>query len=261
MRRRHRALDHADPGGRTIRVAISRIKAADPSRRRGILLSNPGGPGGAGLDNTLRLRPALGDVADRYDLIGFDPRFLGDSTPVGCAPAAPAVPPGPVTSARQDFDRSVRAARDTARRCGRHGDNAVLLPHASSRNVARDMDAIRAALGERRLSYYGVSYGADLGAVYTQLFPRRADRMVIDSSTDPTATQYELFRSAGKPLEEALDAWAAGPPGATASTPWAGRPPRCGPVCSGSSTERSDARCRSPGSGSTPPSCGSCSGS
>lgn len=201
-------LDHADPGGRTIRVAISRIKAADPSRRRGILLSNPGGPGGAGLDNTLRLRPALGDVADRYDLIGFDPRFLGDSTPVGCAPAAPAAPPGPVTSARQDFDRSVRAARDTARRCGRHGDNAALLPHASSRNVARDMDVIRAALGERRLSYYGVSYGADLGAVYTQLFPRRADRMVIDSSTDPTATQYELFRSAGKPLEEALDAWA-----------------------------------------------------
>ncbi|MFI2312045.1 hydrolase [Streptomyces sp. CB00072] len=201
-------LDHADPGGRTIRVAISRIKAADPSRRRGILLSNPGGPGGAGLDNTLRLRPALGDVADRYDLIGFDPRFLGDSTPVGCAPAAPAAPPGPVTSARQDFDRSVRAARDTARRCGRHADNAALLPHASSRNVARDMDVIRAALGERRLSYYGVSYGADLGAVYTQLFPRRADRMVIDSSTDPTATQYELFRSAGKPLEEALDAWA-----------------------------------------------------
>ncbi|MEE1739316.1 alpha/beta hydrolase [Streptomyces sp. BE147] len=201
-------LDHRDPGGRTIRIAISRVKAADPSRRRGILLSNPGGPGGTGLDNTLRLRPALGDVADRYDLIGFDPRFLGDSTPIGCAPAAPAVPPGPVTSARADFERSVASARDTARRCGRHGDNAALLPHASSRNVARDMDAIRAALGERALSYYGISYGADLGAVYTQLFPRRADRIVIDSSTDPAATQYELFRSAGKPLEEALDAWA-----------------------------------------------------
>lgn len=70
------------------------------------------------------------------------------------------------------------------------------------------MDAIRAALGERRLSYYGVSYGADLGAVYTQMFPRRADRVVIDSSTDPSASQYELFQRAGKPLEEALDAWA-----------------------------------------------------
>jgi pimeloyl-ACP methyl ester carboxylesterase len=150
----------------------------------------------------------LKDVADRYDLIGFDPRFLGESTPIVCDPAAPAPAPGPTTSRREDFEQSVRSARDTARRCQEHGDNARLLPHATSRNVARDMDAIRAALGERRLSYYGVSYGADLGAVYTQMFPRRADRIVLDSSTDPAATQYELFQRAGRPLEEALDAWA-----------------------------------------------------
>ncbi|WP_242586533.1 alpha/beta fold hydrolase [Streptomyces sp. MST-110588] len=102
----------------------------------------------------------------------------------------------------------MRRARETARRCFAHGENAALLPHASSRNVARDMDAIRAALGEDKLSYYGVSYGADLGALYTQMFPRRADRVILDSSTDPDATQYELFRRAGKPLEEGLDAWA-----------------------------------------------------
>ncbi|GHC80867.1 alpha/beta hydrolase [Streptomyces flavofungini] len=202
-------LDYADPGGRTIQIAISRIKAASPSERRGILLSNPGGPGGTGLANTLALRPALKDVAKRYDLIGFDPRFLGESTPVSCAPAGPPRPPGPVTTPRADFDASVASARDTARRCQEHGDNAELLPHASTRNVARDMDAIRAALGEPRLSYYGVSYGADLGAVFTQLFPRRADRVIIDSSTDPAATQYELFQRAGGPLEEGLDEWAA----------------------------------------------------
>ncbi|MFE5089217.1 alpha/beta hydrolase [Streptomyces sp. NPDC056638] len=202
-------LDYSDPGGPTIRIAVSRIKAdAKRGKRRGILLSNPGGPGGTGLANTLYLRAALKDAADRYDLIGFDPRFLGESTPIACDPAAPTPAPGPTTTRREDFERSVRSARDTARRCRDHGDNARLLPHATSRNVARDMDAIRAALGERRLSYYGVSYGADLGAVYTQMFPRRADRIVIDSSTDPTATQYELFQQAGKPLEEALDAWA-----------------------------------------------------
>lgn len=202
-------LDYSDPGGATIRIAVSRIKAGTGhGKRRGILLSNPGGPGGTGLANTLLLRPALKDVADRYDLIGFDPRFLGESTPITCAPAAPTPAPGPTTTRREDFERSVRSARDTARRCREHGDNARLLPHATSRNVARDMDAIRAALGERRLSYYGVSYGADLGAVYTQMFPRRADRIVIDSSTDPSATQYALFQRAGKPLEEALDAWA-----------------------------------------------------
>lgn len=202
-------LDYSAPGGRTLQIAVSRIKAKASAQRRGILLSNPGGPGGTGLANTLALRPALKRVADGYDLIGFDPRFLGESSPITCAPAEPPTPPGPSTTPRTDFDASVRNARDTARRCREHGDNAALLPHASSRNVARDMDVIRAALGERKLSYYGISYGADLGAVYTQLFPRRTGRMVIDSSTDPAATQYELFQSSGEPAEEALDEWAA----------------------------------------------------
>ncbi|MFE0061034.1 alpha/beta hydrolase [Streptomyces sp. NPDC059003] len=202
-------LDYADPGGRTIRIAVSRVKAKDQAHRRGILLSNPGGPGGTGLANTLALKETLGKVGDQYDLIGFDPRFLGDSTPISCGPAGPQDPPRKKTSPRQDFEDGAARARRTADRCFAHGDNAALLPHASTRNVARDMDAIRAALGERKLSYYGVSYGADLGAVYTQLFPRRADRIVIDSSTDPDATQYELFQRAGKPQEAGLDEWAA----------------------------------------------------
>ncbi|MPY64341.1 alpha/beta hydrolase, partial [Streptomyces spongiae] len=109
------------------------------------------------------------------------------------------------TTPRRDFEASVRSARDLADRCRSAADR---LPHATTRDVARDMDLIRAALGERKLSYYGVSYGADLGAVYTQLFPRRVDRMVIDSSTDPARTQYELFQSAAGPLEAGLDEWA-----------------------------------------------------
>lgn len=134
-------LDHADPEGPTIEIAVSRIAATGAhGKRRGILLSNPGGPGGTGLANTLYLRPALKDAAGRYDLIGFDPRFLGESTPVTCAPAAPAPPAGPTTTRRAEFDRAVREARDTARRCQEHGDNARLLPHATSRDVARDMD-------------------------------------------------------------------------------------------------------------------------
>ncbi|AJC54162.1 alpha/beta fold hydrolase [Streptomyces sp. 769] len=202
-------LDWSVPDGRTIRIAVSRIKAKDRAHRRGILLSNPGGPGGSGLANTLALRPALRDVADHFDLIGFDPRFIGSSTPLGCGPVPAPAPPRERTSPRRDFEDGVARNRATAARCFAHGDNAALLPHASTRNVARDMDAIRAALGERKLSYYGVSYGADLGAVYTQLFPDRVDRMVVDSSTDPDTTQYELFRRAGKPLESGLDEWAA----------------------------------------------------
>ncbi|GHC82509.1 alpha/beta fold hydrolase [Streptomyces flavofungini] len=202
-------LDYADPHGRTIKVAVSRIKATAPeSERRGVLLSNPGGPGGTGLAYTLALRPALKDVAGRYDLIGFDPRFLGASTPITCDPAHRPAPPE-TTSPRADFEAAVRDGREDARRCHARGDNAALLPGASSRNVARDMDVIRAALGQRTLSYYGVSYGADLGAAYAQLFPRRVDRFVIDSVTDPAATQYEQFQRSGAPAERALDEWAA----------------------------------------------------
>ncbi|MFF0727424.1 alpha/beta hydrolase [Streptomyces sp. NPDC004134] len=202
-------LDYAAPHGRTIDIAVSRIRAtAEPSQRRGILLANPGGPGGPGLDYPLALSPVLGDVAGRYDLIGFDPRFLGDSTPLGCTP--PAGPPAPAAgNHRQLFDATVASARDMAQRCGRPRGNAALLPHATSRNVARDMDAIRAALREPALSYFGVSYGADLGAVYTQLFPRRADRIVLDSGTDPSLTQYELFQVTGPAAEAGLDDWAA----------------------------------------------------
>lgn len=203
-------LDYAEPGGRTIEIAVSRVEATAPAdHRRGVLLTNPGGPGGTGLAYTLALRPALKGVAGRYDLIGFDPRFLGESTPLVCDPARRPPPPGPTTSPRADFEASVRAGREDARRCHERGDNRALLPHASSRNVARDMDVIRAALGQRTLSYYGVSYGADLGATYTQMFPRRVDRFVVDSVTDPAATQYEQFRRSGAPAERALDEWAA----------------------------------------------------
>ncbi|MGA4840683.1 alpha/beta hydrolase [Streptomyces sp. G45] len=202
-------LDYADPGGRTIDLAVSRVKAKDRAHRRGILLSNPGGPGGTGLATTLALRDTLKGVADQYDLIGFDPRFLGGSTPITCGDPGPQDPPRARTSPRRDFEDGVARARRTAERCFAHGDNAALLPHASTRNVARDMDAIRAALGEPKLSYYGTSYGADLGAVFTQLFPQRADRIVIDSSTDPAKTQYGLFRGAADAQEKGLDEWAA----------------------------------------------------
>ncbi|RKS76975.1 TAP-like protein [Actinomadura pelletieri DSM 43383] len=199
-------LDYTAPGGRSLKVAISRIEG-DPVHRRGILLANPGGPGGQGLDFGIALKSAMKDVADRYDLIGFDPRFVGRSSPLTCGQ----IPwwlrsPG---FRRSDFDKAVDMVRDIARRCQDHGDNAALFPHASTRNVARDMDVIQAALGAPKLSYYGASYGADLGAVYTQMFPGNADRIVLDSSTDPAKTQYALMRSVAAHQEAALDEWAA----------------------------------------------------
>ncbi|MFG6194323.1 alpha/beta hydrolase [Nonomuraea sp. JJY05] len=199
-------LDYAAPTGRTIQIAISRIRATDPGRRKGVLLANPGGPGGPGLGFAAHLRATLKQVAGQYDLIGFDPRFVGESTPISCGS-------GQVWQRSPGFDRAGFDAmtddmRAIARRCASQKGNAGLLPYASTRNVARDMDLIRSALGETTLSYYGVSYGADLGAVYTQLFPHRAGRIILDSSTDPGATQYELFQRTGPRSETALDTWA-----------------------------------------------------
>ncbi|MEI5099598.1 hypothetical protein RB200_14670 [Streptomyces sp. PmtG] len=110
-------LDYADPAGRTLRIAVSRIRATAPAgQRRGVLLSNPGGPGGPGLASTLALRPALKGTADAYDLIGFDPRFLGESTPLTCDPARKRPDPGPTTTPRREASRShwPRAARTRA---------------------------------------------------------------------------------------------------------------------------------------------------
>ncbi len=198
-------LDHAKPGGATVGIAISRIRATDPARRRGILLFNPGGPGGAGLSYPATLRSTLGDAASQYDLIGFDPRFVGRSAPISCGPAQLSTVVRAAGLDRAGFDESARLSADFARRC--HERNAAVLPYAGTPDVARDMDAIRAALGAPKLSYYGVSYGADLGAMYSELFPGRVDRMVIDS-VSAVGSEYALNRAGAVRAEAALDEWA-----------------------------------------------------
>ncbi|MEH1129056.1 alpha/beta fold hydrolase [Micromonospora sp. CPCC 206061] len=198
-------LDYSVPHGATITIAVSRIEARDTARRRGILLFNPGGPGGPGLSYPAELRPVLGEVADQYDLIGFDPRFVGLSTPISCGGIGEYVRAAGLSW--RDYAESVEYARDVARRCWRAA--AHYIPYASTRNTARDMDVIRAVLGEPRLSYVGVSYGTYLGAVYTQMFPERADRIVLDSAVDPDGYPVHADWSTGSATESAFDEWAA----------------------------------------------------
>ncbi|MEU9984213.1 alpha/beta hydrolase [Streptomyces sp. NPDC050856] len=176
-------LDYRKPAGRKIDLSISRLKATSPTKRHGVLLLNPGGPGGGGAD----LPPMVGEfmpkqVRERYDLIGFDPRGVGRSSPVSCG----------LTDAEQNTERPYNAAtfkadvswaRGVARKC--QAKAGAVLPHLTTRNTARDMDAIRAVLGERKISYLGYSYGTYLGAVYSQMYPHRTDRFVLDSGVDP----------------------------------------------------------------------------
>ncbi|MFB9909009.1 alpha/beta fold hydrolase [Allokutzneria oryzae] len=199
-------LSYAEPRGRTISVAISRLKATNSARRRGIMLSNPGGPGGSGLGMMLAVKQRMtADVVSRYDLIGMDPRGVGRSTPVDCEwPVGTALRSSGAD--RAAFDRTVRFQADLARRCA--ATEGALLPHITTRNTARDMDVVRAALGESKASYFGWSYGTYLGSVYTQMFPHRSDRVVLDSAVDSKRYGPRMFQDMGEPNEAGLDDWA-----------------------------------------------------
>jgi len=198
-------LNYSRPDSGTITVAMSRIKATDPAHRRGVLLINPGGPGVPGMEQVV-LNQVIPDVAARYDLIGMDPRFVGRSTPLNCQWTTDTFlrSAGPT---RQTFDDNAALQKSLAASCAT--DSRDLLPYASTRNTARDMDVIRAALGENKLSYLGVSYGTYLGAVYLQMFGARADRVVLDSSVDPDAYGPGLFSRNGPAAATALQHWAA----------------------------------------------------
>lgn len=200
-------LDYRDPHGRTMTVAISRVRATDPDRRRGVLLSNPGGPGASGLDSVGLLGDVLSpDVLAQYDLIGMDPRGIGASDAPGpCGWAVPEM----VRSAgvhESGFAHEVALARDMADACLK--DDPEKLLRLTTRNTARDMDLVRSVLGEEKISYFGLSYGTYLGAVFTQMFPHRSDRIVLDSAIDPDRYWTGLVRDWGPADEAALDEWA-----------------------------------------------------
>ncbi|MFI1753653.1 alpha/beta hydrolase [Streptomyces sp. NPDC020571] len=206
-------LDYRDPDGRRIEIAVSRLASEKPAQRRGILLTNPGGPGGSGLQYPAVLA-ASGlpqKVRDSYDIIGFDPRGVGHSTPVTCDLTQEQqwrgnFPPYARTAA--DVTRAAGPAREIAEQCD-SSRTAWMLPHTTTANTARDMDRIRTALGEPRLSYLGASYGSYLGAVYTTLYPRRGDRIVLDSNMGPGGYDITAMRLFARGLEDRFPDFAA----------------------------------------------------
>ncbi|MFA1550969.1 alpha/beta hydrolase [Actinomadura chokoriensis] len=199
-------LDHSRPGGRTIKLALSRLPATDRAHRIGTMVLNSGGPGEPTLAMPLQTRAAMKDVAARYDLVGLDPRFVGRSTPLDCGwPVGLWLRSAGPTRAR--FDHQVAVQRDLAERCAR--SHADVLPYANTRDTARDIDLVRRVLGERRISFLGYSYGSYLGAVYAQMFPGRTDRVVLDSAGDPRKWGPRATQGTEDEAERALRGWAA----------------------------------------------------
>jgi pimeloyl-ACP methyl ester carboxylesterase len=185
-------VNYADPGGRHISLALDMIPAtAARSQQQGIMLVNPGGPGGDGLPLAAEVAQGLspGVTAD-YDIVGFDPRGVGSSVPaLSCDPSFfSGVRPNyiPANSAAEQvlINRAKMYASDCQQKFG------WLLPYMTTVNVARDLDSIRAAFGVSQINYYAFSYGTYIGQVYATLFPSRIRRMVLDSTVDPTGVWY-----------------------------------------------------------------------
>ncbi|MFC8858588.1 alpha/beta fold hydrolase [Streptomyces sp. NPDC057144] len=199
-------LDYADPAGATLTIAVSRRRATDPARRRGVLLALNGGPGGYfGLGRRFAQVLAATPLAEVYDLIGFDPRGTGDSTPLHAeiTPRRTPVDSRPPESA---FPLLAEDARD--REEGNRRGGGAHRPHFSTRNVARDMDVLRAVLGEPVINYLGYTYGTYAGAVYGAMFPERLDRSVLDSCVHPDWTWREQLMAQGAAHRANVDAWA-----------------------------------------------------
>ncbi|MDX2971994.1 alpha/beta fold hydrolase [Kribbella solani] len=199
-------LNYSAPNGRKITLAIARRSATDTAHKQGTLVVNVGGPEASrqGVTWFLDKNPSL---AAKYDVVGIDPRFFGRSTPLECGYPTnlylQSVQYGSPT--RVDFQKSTAVARDLAARCAPYKD---LLPYASTRNIARDLDVVREQLGVPRLSYFGVSYGTYLGAVYLQMFPDHADRFVLDSAHAPDNYGPNWTRETAPADAAALADWA-----------------------------------------------------
>ncbi|MFC0627714.1 alpha/beta hydrolase [Kribbella deserti] len=201
-------LDWARPGGTTTEVYVARVPAKDQANKLGSLVFTPGGPGGAGgsifeAGFADQLFPQL---RDRYDLVSFDPRGTGSSSQLNCGPVLrPGVPVFPKNQA--EYDAMVASSRATGEQClKQHGE---LMRNLDTRTAARDMDAIRAALGETRLNFVGLSYGSYLGTTYAQLFPRRVGRMVLDGIVDHAQGSTRFMLSEAKAMEDGFNRFAA----------------------------------------------------
>ena len=200
-------LDYEQPEGTTLKLAVLKVPAQ--GHRVGSLVVNPGGPGGSGVDYAAAGSLQFGGpLSDAYDIVGFDPRGVGQSDPLHCVDtrqldALVAFDPDPDTRAeRTEMDRLIHGF---GQGCLDHSGD--LARHMSTQEVARDMDILRAALGEAKLDYLGASYGTLIGATYADLFPSHVGRFVLDGAIDPSLSNEQLSLAQAHGFETALRAY------------------------------------------------------
>ncbi|MEW2380603.1 alpha/beta hydrolase [Micromonospora sp. NPDC047707] len=196
----------------TFEIALLRARSTKQHDRIGSLVINPGGPGGSGVDTAVYLSfgPALGGlptaITDRFDIVGFDPRGVARSSPVKCildVHLDETFGYDPDPRSQQAFDRFVALNQRIGQGCGdKYRDRLVLY---GTEQAARDMDAVRAAVGDDKLTYLGYSYGTLLGATYAQLYPQRVRALVLDGAVDPRLGLVASSENQAKGFERAFD--------------------------------------------------------
>ncbi|MEV0117558.1 alpha/beta hydrolase [Streptomyces sp. NPDC050844] len=198
-------LDYAQPDGKQIKLTVSRVKAtkkaagkrAKAVKRQGALVFNPGGPGASGMYFPLvGAIPEWKRIAAAYDLVGYAPRGVGRSAPISCQDPKEYVKAPTQSPTHPDAAyklKRVAEAQAYARGCAKR--SGAGLPHFNSLNNVRDLEVLRAALGEQKLTFMGASYGTYFGAVYASLFPSHVRRMVFDSAVNPDPAQIWYYNN------------------------------------------------------------------
>ncbi|MDP9840948.1 alpha/beta hydrolase [Streptosporangium lutulentum] len=193
-------LDYAKPDGPSLSIAVIRTKASGPGPRIGSLVFNFGGPGASGVDTLAQAAKAFSSLGTRYDLVSFDPRGVERSSGVRCGDDEEmdkytSLNTLPTNEAERDAIE--KGTKEFVDACGQ--TSGKLLPYVGTVNAAQDLDRLRAALGDKQLNYFGISYGTQLGAIYATKFPKNVNRMVLDGTLDPSATleQRTLAQTTG----------------------------------------------------------------
>ena len=201
-------IDYQDISVGTFRLSVLRANANNQDRRLGSIVINPGGPGGSGVDYAYAAEYVFSpDITDRYDIVGFDPRGVGESEPIYCfnddeldENLAADPKPDNATELAESLDEAERYAE----KCR---ENTDYLEHFTTLETARDMDILRAALGEEKLNYVGKSYGTYLGTLYAELFPANVGRFVLDGAVDPNVPMKDQNLAQAIGFDKALAAF------------------------------------------------------
>jgi pimeloyl-ACP methyl ester carboxylesterase len=185
-------IDYRKPAGGTLQIAVSRVRHSVPENKyQGVMLVNPGGPGGAGLGLSVIGSLVPNGAGAAYDWIGFDPRGVGASKPsLSCDIHYQGYNRPPYVPNTMKIELAwLKRAKDYAAACGKAGGK--LLGHLRTVDTVQDMESLRQSLGADKINYYGFSYGTYIGQVYATLHPDRVRRMVLDGNVDPTRVWYD----------------------------------------------------------------------